>query len=158
MQAHPSFGLGQPSSAVTSFISRIENADPNSPDMSEDDTNESWGHYQFTSGDMKCTTVLTSWGDIGNVDAARRLIAAAIKTCKVARYICFQRGVDTASYLSDMYLGIVIERLWKFWQDAGGVRTHYSTCFILIFYVHSLCRRKRRVPATLPRVLVLALL
>jgi hypothetical protein len=45
MQDHPHFGTGQPSNDVTYFIDRIENADPNSPELSEDDLNAGRGHY-----------------------------------------------------------------------------------------------------------------
>ena len=41
---------------------------------------------------------MKSWEDIGNTDAARKLIAAAIRTCKVARYLCEQTKIITTSY------------------------------------------------------------
>jgi len=84
MQKHPDFKSGNPSSTFTQFLSRIENADPNSPEVKEDDSNESWGHYPFAGANMTISTVLLSWDDVGNTATACRLIAAAIKTCKVA--------------------------------------------------------------------------
>ena len=44
MQAHLDFRTGQALERVTTFIDRIDNADPNSSELSEDDTNQSWGH------------------------------------------------------------------------------------------------------------------
>ena len=41
MQTHLDFGTGQASGGVTALIDRINNADPNSPELSEDDTNQS---------------------------------------------------------------------------------------------------------------------
>jgi hypothetical protein len=66
------------------FLLRIENADPYVADLSEDDSGLSWGHSQFTSGNMTLTSVLQSWESIGSTEMACRLIAASIKTCKVA--------------------------------------------------------------------------
>src|SRR5262245_27516593 len=55
----------KPSRAVIAFLNQIDSADPNSQDISEDETNGNWGHHQFTSGDMQCAMVLTSWDKIG---------------------------------------------------------------------------------------------
>jgi hypothetical protein len=124
MQSHPDFGTGQASERVATFIDRIDNADPNSSELSEDDTNQSWGHYQFTSGGTTLRSVLTKWEDVGNVKTACELIAGVIKTCRIARHICFQRGVAPGSYLSDSYLDLLFELLWKLWKDGGGVGSH----------------------------------
>jgi hypothetical protein len=102
---------------MRAFLERIETADPNSPDLSDDDNNESWGHYQFTSGQMTCSSVLTSWSSVGGTKGACRLIAAAIKTCKVARHICFSRAIEPTSYLSDVYLELVVGSLWSLWKN-----------------------------------------
>jgi hypothetical protein len=115
-----------PSDDVAAFLERIESADPDSPDFSEDDQNQSWGHWQFTSGNMTCSTVLTSWDHIG-ITTARRLIAAAVKTCKVARHICFERGINSSSYLSDAYLENVVELLWKLKQADSQVSHRYCS-------------------------------
>ena len=131
-----------PSDDVLAFIGRIEGADPNSPAISEDDTNESWGHYQYTASALTCTTVLTSWDSIGNIDTACRLIAAAIKTCKVARHLCFARHISPASYLSDIYLQNIVELLLQLWSamDGNKVRSEFSWSqpLTLVF-----CRRHR---------------
>ncbi|KAF9462155.1 hypothetical protein BDZ94DRAFT_1368514 [Collybia nuda] len=101
----------EPSKEVMDFISHIENADPNSNDLSKDNTNENWGHYQFTAGSQTIASVLISWEAIGNVITACRLIAAGIKTCRVAWYICTKRGVRATSFLSDAYLDCIIDTL-----------------------------------------------
>lgn len=108
--------LNKPSDDVAAFLERIESADPNSPELSEDDLGQCWGHWQFASGGMTCTTVLTSWDTIGTT-TARRLIAAAIKTCKVARYICDERNITPLSYLSDSYLQNLVDLLWNLRKD-----------------------------------------
>jgi hypothetical protein len=123
MQRKPSFQTTEPSSDMVAFLNRVEGFDPNAPDIAEDDNNAGWGHYQFTSGALTCANVLTSWQDIGNTDVACRLIAAAIKTCKVARHLCFSRNIHPNSYLSDAYLTRVIDLLWTSWNDAGGAST-----------------------------------
>jgi hypothetical protein len=53
---------------------------------------------------------------------ACNLIAAALKTCKVARHLCFEHNITTTSYLSDIYLENVVSKLWDLWKSAGGVR------------------------------------
>jgi hypothetical protein len=103
------------------FLNRIERADPHAPDISEEDNNESWGHHQFTATSLTCTTVLTSWDCIDNIDVVCRLIAAAIKTCRVARHLCFSWNINASTYLSDIYLSNVVKLLWSLWKDAGGV-------------------------------------
>jgi hypothetical protein len=113
----------EPSKDVVAFLDRIEHADPNAPDLSEDDDNTSWGHHQFTAGSLTCRTVLTSWDCIGNIAVACKLIAAAIKTCKVARHLCFSRNIKASNFLSDIYLSSIVELLWGSWKDAGGVST-----------------------------------
>ncbi|TFK17497.1 hypothetical protein FA15DRAFT_710733 [Coprinopsis marcescibilis] len=95
---------GTPDRKVLDFISRIETADPNSPTLSEDDKDAGWGHYQFT--------------EVGDCATAYRLIAAALKTCRVARFVCTDRKLmDVKSYLSDMYLDLLIEQLWDLVKD-----------------------------------------
>jgi hypothetical protein len=131
MQANMSFKTTEPSGNVVAFLDRIEQADPNSPDISEDDNNACWGHQQFTASTLTCTTVLISWQKIGNTDMACRLIAAAIKTCKVARHLCSSRNIDVNSYLSDIYLSNIVELLWKSWKDAGGVDVSVRPCTLV---------------------------
>ena len=74
---------GTPSSDLLKFIGHIELADPEAED-NEDQTNQSWGHLQFTSGGLTCLTVLVSWASVGNINTAFWLLAAAVKTAKVA--------------------------------------------------------------------------
>jgi hypothetical protein len=121
MESSPDFKSGKSSDDFTSFLERIKNTNPNDPNLSEDDLDASWGHYQFTAGRLTCTTVLTSWDTVGGCSNACNLIAAAIKTCKVARHLCFERGVEVVSYLSDIYLENVVSKLWDLWKSAGGV-------------------------------------
>ena len=101
----------EPSPDVMTFLERIDSADPNSSEFSEDEMNENWGHHQFTAGGLRCATVLTSWDKIG-VSTACNLVAAAIKTCQIARHICFEHEVDARSFLSDAYLQTLIDTLW----------------------------------------------
>ncbi|KAF8870850.1 hypothetical protein BD779DRAFT_1454814, partial [Infundibulicybe gibba] len=124
MMLHPDFESGQPSDDVAALLTRIENADPNSSEYSEDETGANWGHHQFTAGGLTCHSALLSWRSVGNVEMACRLIAAAIKTYRVARHICFKRGTTEGSYLSRAYLQNLVERLWEIWKDAGGVSGH----------------------------------
>jgi len=81
MNEQPSFKQGKASVNVTMLLERIKSADPNSPDIDEDDRGQNWGHNQFTVGDLTLTTSLTSWQDIRSVGTAFELVAAAIKTC-----------------------------------------------------------------------------
>ncbi|KAF8867498.1 hypothetical protein BD779DRAFT_1483283 [Infundibulicybe gibba] len=120
MSLRPDFEASQPSSDVMALLTWIENADPNSDEFSEDDSNGSWGHYQFTAGGLTCTSALLNWRSIGNTETACRLIAAALKTCKIARHVCFNRDIEVNSFLSDAYLENVIEKLWEVWTAAGG--------------------------------------
>ncbi|KAF9455326.1 hypothetical protein BDZ94DRAFT_1371140, partial [Collybia nuda] len=101
----------KPSSEVTMFISHIEDADPNSPELTEDDTNAGWGHHQFTAGSLTILTVLVLWDAIGSVSTACKLILAAIKTCWVAQYMCNKQGINSESYMSDAYLNRIIDKL-----------------------------------------------
>jgi hypothetical protein len=127
-------GSSAPSDDVLTFIARIEQANHNSPDISEDDTNESWGHYQYTASALMHTTVLKSWDSVGNINTACRLIAAAIKTCKVARYLCFARHISPTSYLSNIYLQKIVELLSQLWSATGNdkVRSLFSYSHLLV--------------------------
>lgn len=120
MESSPEFKSGKSSDDFIAFLTRIENADPNEPNISEDDSGTSWGHYQFTGGHLTCSKVLTSWDVVGSCLSACKLIAAALKTCKVARHLCFEYNIEAASYLSDIYLGNVVSILWDLWKSAGG--------------------------------------
>ncbi|KAL6298234.1 hypothetical protein BKA93DRAFT_932207 [Sparassis latifolia] len=97
MKLKPAFGVGSPTPEVIVFIEHIENADPNAPDLSEDDLGTAWGHYQFTAGSMTSSS-----------------------TCKVARHVCFVNGIEANTYLSEAYLETTFEILWRLWKAAGG--------------------------------------
>jgi hypothetical protein len=129
MKAFPDFQSSPPSTNLNLFLTRIEKADPNDATIDEDNKGVGWGHYQFTAGLMTCASVMTSWEDIGNTNIAYKLIAAAVRTCKVARYVCTKLNITATSYISDMYLGQVIETLWDLWKLAGAVScfTHLRT-------------------------------
>lgn len=104
---------GQPCGATRALLTRIESADPVAPDIDEDDTNLGWGHIQFTAGGMTLSTVIRSWENVGNVATAYRLLAAAVKTCRVARHLCFLNNVvATGGFLSDSYLRNLVEIIW----------------------------------------------
>jgi hypothetical protein len=114
---------GVPSADVLRFIDRIEHADPSAED-NEDNMDLSWGHTQFTSGSLTCFSVLVSWPAVGNVATAFRLLAAAVKTAKVARQLCFTKGIsNTGGYLADAYIQNIIELLWTCWN---GVRFYIN--------------------------------
>ncbi|KAF9521404.1 hypothetical protein CPB83DRAFT_900768 [Crepidotus variabilis] len=108
-----------PSEDLRAVIDRIEAADPNSPSLEEDDTNASWGHRQFTAGNITWRTALTSWAAVGSNSVACELIGSAIKTCRVARLLCFHRRETASSFLADCYLENIIDKLWELWNDAG---------------------------------------
>lgn len=134
MAASPDFKSSAPSNKVTAFLSRIEAADPNSTEIEEDDTNQSWGHWQFTAGGLTITNVIRDWACVGGVDMACKLLAATIRTCKVARHICLERNITSSSFLSDAYLNNMVERLYESWTAAGGV-CHYSIKLYSFFNV-----------------------
>jgi len=97
---------------VLQFVERIENTDPEAADIDEDHTNAGWGHQQYVGGNMTCSTVLESWEHIGNVKTAYRLLAAALKTCQVARHLCFVNKISTTGFLGDAYLREIVGLLW----------------------------------------------
>jgi hypothetical protein len=102
---------------VIAFLDRIENADPDASDLSDDDKDASWGHHQFTAGSMRIASVLVDWQAVGSTSVAFQLIAAAVKTCRVARHLCFKKSIDCSSFLSDNYLELLVERLWNLVKD-----------------------------------------
>lgn len=122
LQANQDFTTLKPSSEFLTFLHRIESADPAAfadPD-NEDNTNESWGHYQYTSGSLTCSVIISTWSNVGSPEFACKLIAAALKTCQVARRLCKER-TPQPSFLSDNYLNEIVELLWSCWKLAGGV-------------------------------------
>lgn len=87
LNANPTFTDDEPSSCFSEFLLRIETAAP-SPNDDEDETNQSWGHTQFTAGKLTCTSVLDTWASVGSPRFAYKLIAAALTTCRVSRWLC----------------------------------------------------------------------
>ena len=131
MEVHPDFQVLPTPPLTTEFLSRLENSSPTDPSLSEDDTGPSWGHYQFTSGNMTIKSIIRSWDCIGTTKMACKLIAAAVKTCKVARHICFDQNITTTSFLADAYLSNLIDELCNVWVGAGGV----SVLFIIFIFL-----------------------
>lgn len=121
LEVNPTFASGEPSVALLEFLERIETADHAAFSDDEDNTNECWGHYQFTAGILTCTSVLNSWDSIGSASYACRLVAATLTTCHVARWLCRDR-TSQPSFLSDSYLTEITSLLWSCWRSAGGVR------------------------------------
>lgn len=108
MEKSPHHFNGLPSDDLLTLISAIETANPNATDISEDETNASWGHRQL-SGAWR--NALIKWESVGTCNVACQLIAAAVRTCKVG----------ASGYLCDAYLEQMIEKLWECWKEAGGV-------------------------------------
>lgn len=110
--------VGNVSDTQSQLLLHINSSDPNDSQHSEDDQNESWGHSLFRIGGMQWGAILTHWP--GN-EYTRQLLAAALRTCKIARHVCFERKVDARAFLSDHYLEMVSTKLWDLWIAAGGV-------------------------------------
>ena len=109
-----------PPSTTVRFIERIENANPNVSGINEDNTNANWGHWQFTAGNLTLRSVLKTWSDIGDVTTGYRLLAASLKTCLVARHLCFTNKISVqSSYLSDCYFRELVDILWNILGSVG---------------------------------------
>jgi len=132
MEAQSSFRSGPTPSLTTNFLSRLEKSTPIDPSISEDETGPSWGHYQFTSGNMTIKSVIRSWDCVGTTTFACTLIAATVKICKVARHICFDQNINTTSFLADAYLSNLIDELCDVWVKAGGVSAPLFTFIFLL--------------------------
>lgn len=68
---------------------------------------------------MTIKSVIRSWDCVGTTTIACKLIAAGIKTCRVARHICFEQNINTLSYLADVYLSNLIDQLADVWAETG---------------------------------------
>ena len=132
MQDNPEFLFEEPSPNMTAFLKRIESADPNDDSIDDDEKGISWGHYQFTAGNMQCSTVITSWKAVGNTKVACRLIAAAVRTSMVAKYICKKQRLPTNSLLSYNYVEKVIEALCTVWDK---VRQWLTVCVLILRFI-----------------------
>ncbi|KZP34072.1 hypothetical protein FIBSPDRAFT_943135 [Athelia psychrophila] len=124
LNANQAFMVGEPSSIFSAFLERVESATPVlTEEADENDSPEMWGHTQFAGGSMTCTSVLDTWASIGSSSFTYRLIAAALTTCRVSRWLCKRQLVPASTpvfYLSDNYLGEVCRLLWAAWKSAGG--------------------------------------
>ena len=115
----------EPSEDVNVLLNRLNLADPDAPDVDEDDSNENWGHAQFTAGGLTIRSALVDWQAVGSTSTAFKLIAAAIRTCKVARALCAARGRTTTAYLADNYLEQLFEWLEYCWKDAQASSANF---------------------------------
>ncbi|KAH9020370.1 hypothetical protein EDB84DRAFT_1565734 [Lactarius hengduanensis] len=88
----------KPSNSVTALLDRLDSADPDAPDVDDDDSNENWGHAQFTAGSLTIRSALVDWESVGSTSTAFKLIAA--------------------TYLADNYLELLFEQLQRCWKDA----------------------------------------
>ncbi|KAH6896186.1 hypothetical protein BKA70DRAFT_1317085 [Coprinopsis sp. MPI-PUGE-AT-0042] len=110
---------------VLQWIADVNNADPNSPAFNEDtdefqnNNGSQWGHYQFTAGGNGITRTLTSREKIGSPATALVLLAAFVRTAKVARFICRQHSISATTYLADVYIQELVEHLLKLWKPTA---------------------------------------
>lgn len=118
----------EPSVDVAMLLDRLEQADPDLMDTDADDSNESWGHTQFTAGGVTIRSALVDWEAVGGTSTAFKLIAAAVRTCKVARALCAVRGRSAKAYLADDYLGLLFEQIQLCWEGAQ-VSSSLISCF-----------------------------
>lgn len=117
-----------PSNDVAALLNRVEQADPDAPDLDEDDSNESWGHAQFTAGGLTIRSALVDWEAVGSTPTAFKLIAATVRTCKVARAMCAARARSATAYLADNYLELLLEQLQRCWEQR--VRLFFFFCSV----------------------------
>jgi hypothetical protein len=106
----------EPSNDVAALLDQLDRADPDSMDADADDSNESWGHAQFTAGGVTIRSALVDWEAVGGTSTAFKLIAAAVRTCKVARAMCATRGRSATAYLADNYLELLFEQIQRCWE------------------------------------------
>ncbi|KAH6906757.1 hypothetical protein BKA70DRAFT_1428867 [Coprinopsis sp. MPI-PUGE-AT-0042] len=108
-----------PSNRATEFYDTINRADPNDPTFDEDNSNAGWGHRQFT-GSWKIGTALESYDDVGSAAMAYKLLSAAVKTRRVAEFICLKRRIRASSYIADQYVGLLVDKLWELTKDLSS--------------------------------------
>ena len=122
MHTQPSFKQGPTSENVATLLAHLQYADPGAPDIDEDNSCLGWGHDLFTAGGITPTSCLTSWQNVGSVDTALKLVAAALKTCQEAHMMYMNAKVPkTNRFVSNIYLQQTLEYLEKCWVGAGGV-------------------------------------
>ncbi|KAJ8486997.1 hypothetical protein ONZ45_g14487 [Pleurotus djamor] len=109
----PFFQRTEPSPKVSEFLDRLTKTTP--ADVDEDNTNESWGHHQFTAGVLQIDSVIKSWSDVGSVGVAFELLSASLRICSCARHICYHNGVRInpadKRLLADDYLEKLMKKL-----------------------------------------------
>jgi hypothetical protein len=129
LEANPS--LSQPPSPdAQDFLSRLNDTDPNADsfDPTDDDNNNiGWGHYQYTAGGKNIAVSLALWESIGSIEFAQRLLAAAVRTCKVARFLCESRKRTATSFLADAYLSNLVDHIWGILPPSYKVRHSVTT-------------------------------
>lgn len=132
MNAQSSFKQDKPSQNVLMLLERLQSTDPTSLDIDEDNTLQSWGHYQYMAGGLTLLSSLTTWEDVGSVAIAFKLVTAALKMCREAWLICANAGMSTTGgFISDVYLEKTLDSLEKCWVGAGGVSPMFSCSHIL---------------------------
>jgi hypothetical protein len=131
MHEATTFEVREPSDDVVALLDRLNTADPDALGVDDDDSNENWGHAQFTAGSLSIRSALVDWEAVGSTSTAFKLIAAAIRTCKVARALCAARGRSAKAYLADNYLEQLFEHLQRCWKGAQvSVNRFYSSCLL----------------------------
>jgi hypothetical protein len=119
INAEPASGSSvEPSKHLLDFIEEVEGADL-VDETDEDEKGLNWGHKLFSG---RLGNVVKTWKDVANTRTACRLIAAIIKTCKLARHDVLERGINGSSYIADSYLDRTIDILWTGWEAENGVR------------------------------------
>jgi hypothetical protein len=118
------------SNDIAVLLDQINTADPNLPDIDKDDSNENWGHAQFTAGGLTIQSTLVDWEAVGSNSMAFKLIAATIRTCKVARAVCSVKGLAPKVFLADDYLELLLEQLQCCWDGVQVSKHcfHWSIC------------------------------
>lgn len=120
MEADPKFCWNEPDPVIINFLTTIETADPAACATDDDELSSAWGHDHYRAAGFIAEQLPRSWAEVGNTDVARRLIAGVINTTQVARQICKQKKLPAPSFIADLYLEMIIERIWNAWKAAGG--------------------------------------
>lgn len=110
------------------YVSRIEDAEPSLEEYGQDNMGANWGHHQLTAGGLTYTNVLVSWDSVGSLTHIARLIAAILKTCRVARLLCRELNPQP-SFIADIYLKNIVEHLWELMQTRKKV---YHQFYIIL--------------------------
>lgn len=96
--------------------------------VDEDNDNRQWGHSHYKSG---INTILLTWGSVGSVDMAFKLLAAGLHISACARHICYKRRIHIpadSTLIADVYLERLTNRLVQVWQKADGVCSSFHHC------------------------------